>query len=605
MNRSILQYLVEKKLISPQSVNQIEVERTRTQKTEEQIIKEMNLIDESTLVKAKSEMFNIPFVDLLTMEVPEQVLAEVNIESLRKLNTVPFSHEGSLVKLAMHDPFDVQAIQALETKYPVGTRVEVYITTMDSINGILDRRVGEAITNEVSDALEDVQVPVADISGEEIGNAYVGNMETMDLKSAPVARIVNSILQYAVKSSASDIHIEPLEDRLRVRFRVHGILTERLSLPKHLSSSVVSRIKILSRLKIDEKRIPLDGRLQLKMQDNKVDVRVSTLPSIYGEKIVMRLLENESGTVTVESTGLRGSAYQKFVDSISLTNGIILVTGPTGSGKTRTLAATLNRLNNPKVNIITLEDPVEIRVPGVTQVQVKADIGLTFAVGLRAILRQDPNVVMVGEIRDRETAELAVQASLTGHIVLSTLHTNSASAAVPRLLDMGVEPYLLSSTLRCVAAQRLPRRICKYCAQSYPASPEVMANIKSTLASVKNFDVVTYAQKLYEGSQSKDSTDGLRLVPPAKSPEGIDQIHLYKGAGCDRCGGSGYKGRVGIFEVLTVSEKMGRMMMENVPASDIEKIAIEDGMITIIQDGYLKAIEGITTIEEVLRVSKD
>jgi type IV pilus assembly protein PilB len=605
MNKSILQYLVKNNLISSQNANAVEVERTRSSKTEEQLLKEMKLVSEADLVKAKSEIFGIPYIDLTTLEIPEQVLSDISVDNLRSYNAVPFERIGDIVKVAMADPFDIQAIQALEIKYPAGTKLEVYITTMDSINSILDRRVGEAITSEVTSALEDVQVPVADIGGESIGEEYVGNMEGIDVKSAPVSRIVNSILQYAVKSGASDIHIEPLETRMRARFRIHGIMTERLSLPKHLANAVVSRIKILARLKIDERRVPLDGRLQLKLLDKKVDVRVSTLPSIYGEKVVMRLLENDMGNVSIESTGLRGGAFKRFIDAISATNGIILVTGPTGSGKTRTLAGTLTRLNDPKVNIITLEDPVEIRVPGVTQVQVKADVGLTFAVGLRSILRQDPDIVMVGEIRDQETAQLAVQASLTGHLVLSTLHTNSAAAAVPRLLDMGIEAYLLASTLRCVVAQRLPRRVCKDCAKAYPVSPELMNNIKETLGTIKNFNPIEYARKVYEASKSKGSFEWAEMKAPDKGPNGEDQLYLYKGEGCDRCGGSGYKARVGIFEVLSVTEKIGRMMMEDVPESEINEVAVNDGMITIIQDGYLKALEGITTIEEVLRVSKD
>lgn len=600
---SILQHLALKGLISQQDVSKVEVEKTKSSETEEQIIKRMGLADEKAIITAKSELFRIPYVDLTDLDIPEQALSEVNVESLRKYNAVPFYHVENLVKVAMLDPFDVQAIEALKTKYPAGTKLEVYFADENGVNAILDRRVGDKMSTEVTEALEDVQVPVADIT-EEVGNEYVGNMEGMDLKSAPVARIVNSILQYGVKTGSSDIHIEPLENRMRVRFRIHGMMTERLSLPKHLASSVVSRLKILARLKIDEKRVPLDGRLQLKIGDKKIDVRVSTLPSIYGEKVVMRLLENDLEHISLDSTGLRGTAYKHLLDAMSVTNGIILVTGPTGSGKTRTLAGALIRLNDPKVNIITLEDPVEIRVPGVTQVQVKAEVGLTFAAGLRSILRQDPDIVMVGEIRDQETAQLAVQASLTGHLVLSTLHTNSSAAAVPRLLDMGIESYLLASTLRCVVAQRLPRRICKHCVEAYPANPEIVQNIKETLASVKNFDVVGYARKLAEASKGRE-VDGVSVKAPDKDPSGTDQVYLYRGKGCDRCGGTGYKGRVGIFEVLIVNEKIGRLMMQDVLTSDVEKSAIEDGMITMIQDGYLKAIEGITTIEEVLRVSKD
>ncbi len=605
MNKSILQYLVEKGIISADKANLVEVERTKTSKTEEQIISDMNLATKDQIVQAKSEIFKIPYIDLSSLDISEKIFAEVNVDSLQQLNVIPFSHEDDLVKLAMVDPFDVQAIQALETKYPTGTKFEIYITSQDGINLVLDQRAGESITSEVTDALEDVDVPVTDITGEAVGDSYVGNMEDIDIKSAPIARIVNSIFQYAVTSGASDIHIEPMESRLRVRFRVHGIMTERLSLPKHLAMAVVSRIKILARMKIDERRIPLDGRLQLKMSNQKIDVRVSTLPSIYGEKVVMRLLQDDLGDVNLENTGLRGMAFQKMVDAMSLTNGIILVTGPTGSGKTRTLAGALMRLNSPKVNIITIEDPVEIRIPGATQVQVKADVGLTFAAGLRAILRQDPNILMVGEIRDAESAQLAVQASLVGTLVLSTLHTNSAAAAIPRLLDMGVEGYLLSSTLRCVVAQRLPRRICPYCSKAHAVTPEIMANILGVLSTVKNFNVVEYVKKIYEAGVSKGKWEGVEVKAPDKGPDGQDQVYIYMGEGCDKCGGTGYKGRIGIFEVLPVTEKIGRMMMENTPAADIAKVAVDDGMITMIQDGYLKALEGITTIEEVLRVSKD
>ena len=303
------------------------------------------------------------------------------------------------------------------------------------------------------------------------------SLEKIDFKNAPVARIVNSILQYAVISKSSDIHVEPMETRLRIRFRIHGIMTERLSLPKVLSPAVVSRLKIISSLKIDEKRLPQDGRFQLKYKNEKIDIRVSVMPTIHGEKVVMRLLESDLTGIALEGTGLRGNAYKIFLDSLSVSNGIVLVTGPTGSGKTRTLASSLIKINDPGVNIISLENPVEIRVPGVTQIQINPDIGLTFANGLRSVLRQDPDIVMVGEIRDEETAELAVQASLTGHLVLSTLHTNGAAAAIPRLLDMGIEPYLLASTVRTLVAQRLPRRVCRYCIEPFPAPAEAVKTL--------------------------------------------------------------------------------------------------------------------------------
>jgi type II secretory ATPase GspE/PulE/Tfp pilus assembly ATPase PilB-like protein len=397
-----------------------------------------------------------------------------------------------------------------------------------------------------------------------------------------------------------------MEKRVRVRFRIHGVMTERLTLPKNLNPSIVSRIKILSNLKIDERRVPQDGRFPIKIGNTKIDLRVSVMPTVHGEKVVMRLLESETTDITLESTGLRGNAYKIFLDALTVTNGIVLVTGPTGSGKTRTLACSLIKINDPKVNIMSLENPVEIRIPGVTQIQINPDVGLTFATGLRSVLRQDPDIVMVGEIRDEETAQLAVQASLTGHLVLSTLHTNSAPAAIPRLLDMGIEPYLLASTVRAVAAQRLPRRICPDCIESYPATPEVVENILQTMKGAKDFDLIQYLNRVVTSSSHlKEENQHSAMKAPQIGPDGKPVIYLYKGKGCDKCGGSGYSGRIGIFEVLDVSERISRMIMENVTDAEIRDAGMQAGMLTMIQDGYLKALEGITTLEEVLRVSKE
>lgn len=596
---TLLQYLQQSGVISEANAAKVLVERSRSPKSEEAIIRELQLADDLQIAQAKSAIFNIPFIDLTQQSVGESIIAEVPIDSLKRYNAVPFERTKDSVKMAMLDPFDVQATQALQRKYSQGTRIDVYITTQESINHILDRRIGDVMSTEVTDALEDVDVPVQEIS--EDPNLIDSN----DLKNAPVARIVNSVLQYAVTSKTSDIHIEPMENRLRVRFRVHGVMTERLTLPKSLTPAVVSRIKILSNLKIDEKRVPQDGRFQIKVRNIKIDIRVSVMPTIHGEKVVMRLLESDTSGITLETTGLRGNAYKVFMDALSVTNGIILVTGPTGSGKTRTLASSLMKVNDPKVNIISLENPVEIRIPGVTQVQINPGVGLTFALGLRSVLRQDPDIVMVGEIRDQETAELAVQASLTGHLVLSTLHTNSAAAAIPRLLDMGIEPYLLASTIRVVVAQRLPRKVCKHCMQAYPAPPEVIDNIQSTLSEIKDFNLVDYINRVVAAKKQKQEPGSEILKPAEIGPDGKPIIYLYKGVGCDRCGGGGYSGRIGIFEVLDVNEKVSRMVMDNVTANDIDKEGRNNGMISMVQDGYLKALEGITSIEEVLRVSKE
>ena len=596
---SLLKYFETKGLIKEEDARRVLVERSRSPKTEEVIIKELGLVSEDDLAKAKSDIFGIPYIDLRDMEIPEGIIAEVNVDGLQKYRAVPFERGKDFVKVAMEDPFDVQATQALERRYPQGTRLIVNITTRESINSVLDRRIGEVMSSEVTEALEDVDVPVTEIS--EDPNLLSSN----NLSNAPVARIANAILQYAAISKASDIHIEPMEKRLRVRFRINGVMTERLTLPRDLGPALISRIKILANLKIDEKRLPQDGRFPIKVNGSKIDLRVSIMPTIFGEKGVLRLLESETDGITLESTGLRGNAYKIFLDSLEVTNGIVLVTGPTGSGKTRTLACSLMKGNDPKVNIISLENPVEIRVPGVTQVQINPDAGLTFASGLRSVLRQDPDIVMVGEIRDQETAELAVQASLTGHLVLSTLHTNSAAAAIPRLLDMGIEPFLLSSTIRAVVAQRLPRKVCQNCIEAYPAPPEIVENIKEIMATVKGFNLVEYLKRVGASKASSVEGDKNFFRIPEIGPGGEQIIYLYRGKGCDKCGGSGYSGRIGIFEVLDITDKISRMMMESVSDKDIEKVALENGMLTMTQDGYLKALEGITSLEEVMRVSKE
>jgi type II secretory ATPase GspE/PulE/Tfp pilus assembly ATPase PilB-like protein len=395
------------------------------------------------------------------------------------------------------------------------------------------------------------------------------------ITEAPIAKIVSTILEFAVKSRASDIHIEPHEERTRIRYRIDGILMEKLLLPMTVQEAVVSRIKILSGMKIDEKRIPQDGRFNFRAGDDEVDLRVSTLPVIYGEKVVMRLLKKTAKVPTLGDLGLKGMALKTLGEAILIPHGIILITGPTGSGKTTTLYAVLSAINTARVNIVTLEDPIEYEIPGVNQVQVNPQAGLTFASGLRSFLRQDPNIILVGEIRDKETTELAIQASLTGHLVFSTLHTNSASGALPRLLDLGAETFLLASSITCVVGQRICRRICPHCKEAYEPKESLVKDIKQVLG------------------------------PLATPFEKNGTFQIYRGAKCAECNGTGYLDRVGIFEVLPITEKIGRLILERSPASQIEKLARDDGMIVMKQDGYLKVLEGVTSIEEVLRVAQE
>ncbi|NCS97539.1 MAG: type II/IV secretion system protein, partial [Candidatus Pacebacteria bacterium] len=374
--------------------------------------------------------------------------------------------------------------------------------------------------------------------------------------------------------------IEAEENKSRVRYRIDGILQEKLTLPKKVHDSLIARIKIMANLKIDERRLPQDGRIKIKVGDEEIDLRVSTLPTAFGEKVVIRLLRDTGSTLKLKDLGLRGVSLKRLEEALLKPYGIILVTGPTGSGKTVTLATCLRRLNTSRVNIITLEDPVEIRIEGVNQVQINNAAGLTFASGLRSILRQDPNIIMVGEIRDSETASLAINAALTGHSVLSTLHTNSAAGAVPRMLDMKVEPFLLASTLNLSMAQRLVRKVCASCKEEYKA-PEAMAKqIREILEGNKNIDL-------------------------PKEVNGEGEITLYRGKGCDVCGTSGYKGRMGIYEVMEISEAVVELMLNNKSSGEIERKGVEEGMITLMQDGVMKALEGLTTMEEVLRVARE
>ncbi len=599
--KSIVGHLFEKGLIDLQTANRVRVEQSKTNKAEKELLLKMNVVTEEQIVKAQSEMFNIPFVDLNKIVVPDELLSGLDVKLLKNLQLIPFERNGSQIKVAMVNPFDVQAIQSLQTQFKDNVQFSVYITTKDSLHLVAERFLGETISTEVSEALEDV----GDTGITNLDTEQADSLDNSSLLNAPVARIVNSILKYAIQAKASDIHIEPLEDRLRVRFRIDGVMMEKLSLPKTTSSSVIARVKILSKLKIDEKRLPQDGRIQLKFENVRIDVRVASIPTIYGEKIVLRLLDVSEGVPPLETSGLRGKGFDSFVKSLNSTHGIILLTGPTGSGKTRTLAGALSRLNKPLVNIVTLENPVEIRIEGVNQIQVNPDIGLTFASGLRSILRQDPDIVMVGEIRDQETAKLAVEASLTGHLVLATLHTNTAAAAVARLVEMGVEPYLVASTLRNVVAQRLPRKICRNCIEAYEAPEEVVKDIQNVLGTIPNFELFTYLQNVCSAMNEQSQKDDFKLICPTQDEKGNKKIYLYRGKGCAKCSYKGYAGRTGIFEVLVITEQMVPIILKNGLSSELEKIGRQEGMLQMIQDGYLKALEGKITIEEVLRVAQD
>ena len=567
------QIIKEHKLIPEDKLEKYKIESLSKGIDLEQHLIENGLITAKDLLKVKSQLFDIPTVD----NVSELIIGRAVLKALPELVAkrylvLPFKEEGGKIHVAMADPRDLSALEFLEKTYNL--EVEPYLANSEGFENIIAEQYSRSLglAPEISSAVEEASGEVTKIQ------ERIVNIDTAEqtIRDAPVARVVSTVLEYSVKAKASDIHIEPQEDRTRVRYRIDGILSERLSVPKNIHSALISRIKILSHLKLDERRKAQDGRFKIEYAGKRIDLRVSIVPTVYGEKVVIRLLKDQGSVFDFPKLGFRGISLKRIEDSVKDVNGIILVTGPTGSGKTVTLATALSRVNDPGVNITTLEDPVEIRIPGVTQIQVNAEVGLSFAMGLRSVLRQDPDIIMVGEIRDNETAELAIHAALTGHLVLATLHTNSAAGALPRLLDMGAEAYLLASTVNYVFAQRLVRKICPKCVYNEEAPEEIAEDFRKVLGSLLS------AEKYKNG-----------------------RIMLSKGKGCDSCGKTGYEGRLGIFESLAMSSKISRMVLEHVPESEIEKQAITEGMVTLLQDGYLKVLDGSTTLEEVLRVARE
>ena len=579
--KTVADVLYEKNLITSDQLSAIKFENVNTGKSIEQIIKERDYVSGEAYAEAFGEVYGIEFANLNIGQVGPDLLDIVPLDIAKKYHVVPFELDGTKLSLAMLDPLDLQTIDFVERK--TGFKIVPYITTEKIINHILDEQKGKELGEEITAAMEEITQNTVKI---EEGQAEITDAT---IKDAPIARVVGMILETSVKSGASDVHIEPGEDYCRLRYRVDGILAEKRKIPKEMTDSVVARIKILAGMKIDEKRIPQDGRFKVQVGKSETDLRVSTLPTVYGEKVVIRLLKEEGTVFTYKDLGMRGLTLKRFEEMTLKPNGMILVTGPTSSGKTVTLASTLSKVNTIRVNVVTIEDPVEIRVLGVNQVQVNPQAGLTFSAGLRSFLRQDPNIIMVGEIRDSETAELAVHAALTGHLVLSTLHTNSSAGAIPRLLDMGIEDFFLASTVIGVLAQRLVRKVCPYCREEYEPPKEILDNIKAVLKELSANAVL----------MSKDP----EVAKIVKNASEKDKVMLFRGKGCSKCD-NGYKGRVGIFELLAMSEKIGTATLDKVPASKIEDIAKQEGMVTLLQDGYLRAIEGDSTLEEVMRVTK-
>jgi type IV pilus assembly protein PilB len=565
--------LLKSKKIPQEVLEEIKKEAKKTQKPLLQILQEKKILSKKEALALKAKILGVPFVDLSRRKIPKKTLYLLSQTLAQKYQAVVFGKSKNKVRVAMVDPQDFVALEFIQKK--LGCEVQPYLAAPGDIATALLGYSGLEV---------EAQKAISEASGEYVVPEFkkqekMPTLEELIAEDTPIAKLVTSIIERAVKDRASDIHIEPAKDKIIVRYRIDGVLVKKLVLPKNIHAAVVSRIKVLSNLKIDETRVPQDGRFRSNFTGKEVDFRVSTIPTVHGEKVVLRILDTEVGLVDLEKVGFDQRGYEIVLRNIQKPHGIILVCGPTGSGKTTTLYAVLRKLNQEGVNIITLEDPVEYQIEGINQCQIRPNVGFTFASGLRSILRQDPDIIMVGEIRDGETAEMAVHAALTGHLVLSTLHTNDAAGAIPRLIDMGVEPFLIASVLNLVISQRLVRHLCQDCSQEFQAPTEISQEIK----------------KEYE-----KMPDYIKQQVQLKEP-----LMLKKPVGCPHCDYVGYKGRLGIFEIMENSETIQKLTLNKASGDDILNQALREGMLTLKQDGLLKVLAGKTTFEEILRVTEE
>jgi type IV pilus assembly protein PilB len=565
--RSLGESLAEDGIITDLQLKEAQAEEKRTGQRLRNVLVRMGLIAEEDLVAFLSNKLGLTRIELGSYLIDPKIVELVPEALARKYELIPVLKIGNRLTCAMVDPWNIFALDEIRMK--TGLTIEPAVATESEIKKALNQYYG------AKGSMEDL---IKTIDEEKLGIKGGKELDIKELKGIVeepvVIKLVNLIIMKAVKEGSSDIHIEPEEETLKIRLRVDGMMHEIESPPKHLQSALISRIKIMANLDIAERRIPQDGRFTIKMEGKQVDVRVSLIPTIYGENVVMRLLDASSALLTMEQLGFSKQMLEKYAKLVVRPHGIILVTGPTGSGKTTTLYASLDKINTPEKNIITIEDPVEYKLPGIRQIQVDAKVELTFANGLRSILRQDPDIIMVGEIRDLETAEIAIQAALTGHLVFSTLHTNDAPGAVTRMVDMGVEPFLVSSSVIGILAQRLVRKICEACKEEYkPADGEL-----------------------------KDI--GL-LNDPRSTIHDPQTILFYRGKGCPKCMNTGYKGRISIYELMLPDDKIRNAIVGKVQADEIRKLARSAGMTTLMDDGIEKVKAGITTVEEVLRVTRE
>ncbi len=572
-------FILDSGLVGPEKMKKAEEESKQTGKPLRDILLARELLKEEELNRLQAYILGIPYVDLSKINISPEILRIIPESIARKHSIVAFKKTANDLEVAMLDPEDLPTIEFI--KKTASLRILPRITTVDSIKNVL-KQYQKSLEAEFGEILK------TETTSLKVLKEGDGEIEAEDLKKLaedlPVIKIVDTLIRHAILQLASDIHIEPTEKEVMVRYRVDGILRDAMTLPRQITTGIVARIKVMSNLKLDEHRLPQDGRFKIETAEYKISFRVSILPVFDGEKIVMRLLPESVKGYSLEELGFWGDNLERVHRAIRRPTGIILATGPTGSGKTTTLYTILEMLNTPAVNISTVEDPIEYRIPRINQTQVRPDIGFSFANGLRSLLRQDPNIIMVGEIRDNETAGLAINAALTGHLVLSTLHTNSAAGALPRLLDMKVEPFLIASTVTAIISQRLVRRLCPEHETYKLTSPEI-SSFKKDLNFDRMIEVVKEA----------------KIADPNKTAEKMEWGRPKKGGECPE----GYKGRIGIHEVLEMSETIKELVMKNATSDQIEKQARAEGMLTMLEEGFIRAAQRTTSIEEILRVTSE
>ncbi len=568
--------LIEEGLVDAEVMQKSESEAARTNRDLETVLINSDIVDEELIVHGIAYVSGVPYINLTSSIISQENLGLLRQDIAERLMAVPLAEVRNRLAVAMVNAGDVQAVDYLSTQ--IQRPVKVFMASEASIKHVLDQYKTDLSAVDKA----------ADVSQAESIQESAANIKTI-VQDSPISRALSTILEYAVKTRASDVHVEPLEDYLLIRFRIDGVLREVMRLPKTIEPALVSRIKILSELKIDEHRIPQDGQFAVNVAQKEVDLRIAISPVIWGEQVVIRLLDKSGNNFDLEQMGYAGRALRRIREGIKRPNGMVLTSGPTGSGKSTSLYALIKEIKSESINIVTLEDPVEYKMPGVNQIQVNSEVGLTFANGLRSILRQDPDVVMVGEIRDSETAQLAVQAALTGHLVFSTLHTNSAAGVLPRLLDMGIEPFLIASTVNTVIGQRLVRRLAPQ-KEVYKSNNFETESINTTVGHLlpkTRDEVAAVSQDL-----------GYDSLPLANQSE----YDLAMGKNTPLTPG-GYVGRAGLYEVMEITEDIQNLIVKHATSAEIQHMAVEQGMITMRQDGYLKALDGVTTLDEVNRVT--